>query len=229
MDFILDPFRSVYDMSTGSALAKALIALALSFVLCTIITLVYRATYQGNRYSQSFAHTIIIMGVVVSLIMMVIGNNVAVAFGLVGALSIIRFRTAMSDPKDIAIIFFSMAVGIACGLGYYLVAILFALTVSLIIYLLSRFQFGQQPPRQILRIVIPETVSYNGLFDDILGNYAKHFELIGVETVNLGTAFQLEYSVQLHNLKDMKEMLDQIRERNANLKVSVQLVPRTDR
>jgi len=84
MDFILDPFRSVYDLSTGIALAKALIALVLSFVLCTLISVVYRVTYQGSRYSQSFAHTIIIMGVVVSLVMMVIGNNVAVAFGLVG-------------------------------------------------------------------------------------------------------------------------------------------------
>src|SRR5690606_18196841 len=175
------------------ALAKALIALVLSFVLCTLISVVYRVTYQGSGYSQSFAHTIIIMGVVVSLVMMVIGNNVAVAFGLVGAFSIIRFRTAMSDPRDIATIFFSMAVGIACGLGYYLVAVLFALSVSLIVYLLSRLQFGRMPARQTLRIVVPETVSHDGLFDDIFKKYFNHCELTGVETVNMGTAFQLEY------------------------------------
>lgn len=216
-------------MSTSSALAKALIAIVLSFVLCTIISMVYKATYQGNRYSQSFAHTIIIMGVVVSLIMMVIGNNVAVAFGLVGAFSIIRFRTAMSDPRDIATIFFSMAVGIACGLGYYMVAALFAVSVSLIMFLLTRFQYGQMPARQRLRIVIPETVSYDGLFDDIFKQYFKSYELTGVETVNMGTAFELEYSVQLRNMKDMKPLLDQLRERNANLKVSVQLLPQADR
>lgn len=229
MDFILDPFRSVYDMSTGIALAKALIALVLSFVLCTLISVVYRVTYQGSRYSQSFAHTIIIMGVVVSLVMMVIGNNVAVAFGLVGAFSIIRFRTAMSDPRDIATIFFSMAVGIACGLGYYLVAVLFALSVSLIVYMLSRLQFGRMPARQTLRIVVPETVSHDGLFDDIFKKYFNHCELTGVETVNMGTAFQLEYSVQLRDMNEMKAMLDEIRERNENLKVSVLMMPNPDR
>lgn len=229
MDFILDPFRTVYDMSTGSAMAKALIALVLSFLLCTLISVVYKATYQGNRYSQSFAHTIIIMGVVVSLIMMVIGNNIAVAFGLVGAFSIIRFRTAMSDPRDIATIFFSMAVGIACGLGYYMVAVLFAVSVSVIIYVLTRVQFGKMPVRQTLRIVIPETVSYDGLFDDIFQKYFKHYELTEVETVNMGTAFQLEYSIQMHNMEDMKALLDTIRERNANLKVSVRMLPRADR
>lgn len=229
MDFILEPFRTVYDMSTGSALAKALIALVLSFVLCTLISLVYKATYQGNRYSQSFAHTIIIMGVVVSLIMMVIGNNIAVAFGLVGAFSIIRFRTAMSDPRDIATIFFSMAVGIACGLGYYMVAVLFAVSVSLIVYMLTRLQFGSMPASQTLRIVIPETVSYEGLFDDLFRQYLRHHELTEVETVNMGTAFQLEYSVQLRKMEDMKRLLDSIRERNANLKVSVRMLPQADR
>lgn len=229
MDFILDPFRTVYDLSTGSALAKALIALVLSFILCTLIAVVYRATYQGNRYSQSFSHTIIIMGVVVSLIMMVIGNNIAVAFGLVGAFSIIRFRTAMSDPRDIATIFFSMAVGIACGLGYYMIAVLFAVSVSLIVYMLSRLQFGRMPARQTLRIVIPETVPHEGLFDDIFRQYFKHYELAEVETVNMGTAFQLEYSVQLRDMRDMKTVLDQIRERNANLKVSVRVLPQADR
>jgi len=229
MDFILDPFRSVYDMSTGIALAKALIALALSFVLCTLISVVYRMTNQGGRYSQSFAHTIVIMGVVASLVMMVIGNNVAVAFGLVGAFSIIRFRTAMGDPRDLATIFFSMAVGIACGLGYYLVAVLFALSVSLIVYLMARFDFGRMPARQTLRIVVPETVSHEGLFEDIFRKYFKQCDLTGVETVNMGTAFQLEYSVQLRDMSEAKTMLDEIRERNGNLKVALLMTPDSGR
>jgi len=229
LDFIANPFQSVYDMSTGTALAKALIALVLSFILCTLISLVYKVSYQGYRYSQSFAHTIIIMGIVVSLIMMVIGNNIAVAFGLVGAFSIIRFRTAMSDPRDIATVFFSMAVGIACGLGYYLVAVLFAVSVSLIMYMLTRLNFGRMPGRQVLRIVVPETVSHQGLFDDLFREYFKHCELAGVETVNMGTAFELEYIVQLRKTEDMKKLLDAIRERNANLKVTLQMIPRADR
>jgi len=228
MDFILDPFRFISDMSTGLTLAKALIALLLSLVLCTIISLVYKVTHSGRRYSQTFMQTIIIMGVVVSLIMMVIGNNVAVAFGLVGAFSIIRFRTAMNDPKDIAIIFFSMAVGIACGLGYYMVAVLFAISVCFIIYLLSKLNFGHKPPRQTLRIVIPETVQYEGLFEDIFALHLEQYDLIEVETVNMGTAFQLEYSVQFKDQSAVRTLIDTIRERNANLKVSILMLPRAD-
>ena len=121
--------QQLADMTGRVTILEAFAAIFLSFILTIIIATVYRKTHTGARYSQSFVQTIIIMGVVVSVIMIVIGNNIAVAFGLVGAFSIIRFRSAMSDPKDIAFIFFGMAAGITCGLGYYILAILFTMTL----------------------------------------------------------------------------------------------------
>src|SRR5690606_12245731 len=131
------------------------------------ITYVYRKTYAGRSYSQSFVHTIIMMSVVVSVIMIVIGNNIAVAFGLVGAFSIIRFRTAMNDLKDIAFIFFGMSAGIACGLGFYLLSILFTVTVCAFVYLLQLFNNEHAQAEQRLRIVVPENIEYAHLFDDL--------------------------------------------------------------
>ncbi|MFC5711421.1 DUF4956 domain-containing protein [Thalassorhabdus alkalitolerans] len=208
--------------STTTTLTEAFMAIILSFVLSMIITVLYKHTYKGSQYSQSFVHTIIIMSVVVSIVMIVIGNNIAVAFGLVGAFSIIRFRSAMSDPKDIAFIFFGMAAGIASGLGFYMLAILFTLTLSFLIYVLYVMDYGSKGEAlKRLRITIPENLHYEDLFTDIFEEKLEYVELRSVETTNLGTMIQLDYSVRNKEGVLDKELMDAIRERNANLKVSI--------
>lgn len=221
MDNFIDLLRN-YDITTRVTIVDGFLAIFLSFILAVIITQVYKLTYQGPRYSQSFVHTVIIMGVVVSIIMIVIGNNIAVAFGLVGAFSIIRFRSAMSDPKDIAFIFFGMAAGIACGLGFYLLAIIFTLSLCVLIYILYIFNYGKREgePRT-LRITVPENLQYDGMFDDVFSEFLNYHSLSRVQTTNLGTMIQLEYEVVMkEGIKD-KDMIDAIRERNSNLNVSI--------
>ncbi|MCK0470298.1 DUF4956 domain-containing protein [Halalkalibacter sp. APA_J-10(15)] len=218
------------EMTTQSTLIDGLLAVLLSFILALIITQVYKRTYNGRQYSQSFVHTVIIMGVVVSVIMIVIGNNIAVAFGLVGAFSIIRFRSAMSDPKDIAFIFFAMAAGIACGLGFYLLAIAFTLTLSALIVLLFVFDYGKDEKGQhrTLKVTIPENLQYEGVFDDIFEQFTDENQLKRVQTTNLGTMIELEYDIIVKTgLKD-KDLMDSIRERNANLKISINYAPQTN-
>lgn len=203
---------------------EGLMAILLSFGLALIITKVYQITYKGPRYSQSFVHTVIIMSVVASIVMIVIGNSVAVAFGLVGAFSIIRFRTAMGDPKDIAFIFFGMITGIACGLGFYQLAILFVLTLSLMIYLLAVLNYGQGDENEkILKITIPENLHYENVFDDIFATYLEYVILDGVETTNQGTMLQLQYTVRSKMGTSDKDLIDAIRARNANLQVSLNM------
>lgn len=221
MDQILDVMRQ-QDLTTRVTLVDGFAAVFLSFILAVIITQVYKRTYKGSRYSQSYVHTVIIMGVVVSVIMIVIGNNIAVAFGLVGAFSIIRFRSAMSDPKDIAFIFFAMAAGIACGLGFYLLAIIFTISLSALIIILYSFDYGKaEGNNRRLRITIPENLQYDGVFDDIFDEYTYQRSLNRVQTTNLGTMIQLEYDVVMKpDIKD-KEMIDALRERNSNLNISI--------
>jgi uncharacterized membrane protein YhiD involved in acid resistance len=163
------------------------------------------------------------MSVVVSLIMIVIGNNVAVAFGLVGAFSIIRFRSAMNDPKDIAFIFFGMASGIACGLGFYLLAVLFSVTLCVFIFLLFAFNYGSKAAYKTLKITVPENLHYENLFEDIFQAHLEEYRLVEAETTNLGTMIQLEYEIRSKAGSSDKLLIDAIRERNANLKVSISM------
>ncbi|WP_274362908.1 DUF4956 domain-containing protein [Paenibacillus thermotolerans] len=207
---------------TVVSLTEALIAIVLSFVLGLVITQVYKLTFRGRGYSQSFVHTIIIMSVVVSVIMIVIGSNVAVAFGLVGAFSIIRFRTAMSNPKDIAFIFFGMGSGIACGLGFYVLAVLFTIALCVLIYVLFVLDYGKKTSdEKTLKITVPENFYYENAFNDVFDQYLRSYSLVSVETTNLGTMFQLEYVVVGKDGSSDKELIDAIRVKNANMKVSL--------
>ncbi|MGY3715198.1 DUF4956 domain-containing protein [Sutcliffiella cohnii] len=221
MDQILD-IMSNYDNTTRLTLIDGFIAIMLSFILVLIITQVYKMTYKGPRYSQSFVQTVVIMGVVVSIIMIVIGNNIAVAFGLVGAFSIIRFRSAMSDPKDIAFIFFGMAVGITCGLGFFSLAIAFTFTLCALIFILYLLDYGKKNGNsRTLKITVPENLQYDGLFDDLFEHYLNFYALNSVQTTNLGTMIQLEYTIVTKNHIKDQILIDAIRERNANLNVSL--------
>ena len=222
MDRFFQEIQLLQDVTSRATILEAFLAIFLSFVLTLFIGFVYRWTHRGARYSQSFVQTIIIMGVVVSIIMIVIGNNIAVAFGLVGAFSIIRFRSAMSDPKDIAFIFFGMAAGIASGLGFYLLAVLFTFSLSVIIFILHVTDFAKSgTSRKRLRVTIPENLHYEQVFDDVLEKHLKYFALRSVETTNLGTMIQLEYVIQHKEDTNDKLLIDDIRAVNANLKVAI--------
>lgn len=222
MTSFVEDLQQLADMSSPATVLEAFVSIVLSFVLTLIIAIVYRRTHTGARYSQSFVQTIIIMGVVVSVIMIVIGNNIAVAFGLVGAFSIIRFRSAMNDPKDIAFIFFGMAAGITSGLGYYLVAIMFTLSLVVIIYFMYAINFGKAAGiKKRLTITVPENLHDESIFNDVLAKHLHLYALRSIRTSNQGTMIELEYVIQNKPGVQDKELMDDIRQINANLNVRI--------
>lgn len=222
MNSFYEQIERYMNFQSTTSLTSSLTAIVLSFLLSIVVTQLYKHTFQGSRYSQSFVHTIIIMSVVVSIVMIVIGNNVAVAFGLVGAFSIIRFRSAMNDPKDIAFIFFGMASGIACGLGFFVLAVLFTVVLSIFIYSLYVLDYGKKKQDQlIVKITVPENLHFDHMFDNVFGELLEQYKLMRVETTSLGTMFQLEYDVRYKSGVTNKQFMDAVREKNANLKVSV--------
>lgn len=112
-------------------------SLALSFICGIIISVVYRITYKGPNYSRTFVNSLIVLTIITSLVLLVIGNNLARAFGLVGAMSIIRFRTAVRDVQDIVYIFFALSIGMASGVGLYSVAVIGTIFICLILLVIS--------------------------------------------------------------------------------------------
>jgi uncharacterized membrane protein YhiD involved in acid resistance len=138
-------------------LANLIISLLLSFVLSFVLANVYIRTHRGVSYSRSFSHTIVFIAITIDLIMIIIGSNIARAFALVGAMSIVRFRNPIKDSRDLIFIFMSMAIGMATGTQFYLFSIVFTGFALVVIYAFDHLDFGSLPGRTlILRVHMPE-------------------------------------------------------------------------
>jgi hypothetical protein len=217
-------FNEIFNATTSSikslSIESALITMLTAFVLGMIISFTYMKTHSRGHYSQNFSLTLVMIPCIIALIILLIGDNLATAFGLSGAFSIIRFRSTAGDPKDIAYVFFTMAVGLACGVGLFGYAAIFCSILCVIMFILSRVNFGAlKTTDKMLKIVIPEDLDYQGVFDDIFRMYTVRQELKRVKTTDLGTLYELVYIVTMKNGTNEKEFLDAIRCRNGNLNV----------
>jgi len=195
-----------------------------SFILGAIISLTYMKTSNKGRYSRNFSLTLIIIPTVIAIIVFLIGNNVARAFSLAGAFSLIKFRSAPGDPKDISYVLFTMAAGLACGVGLFGYGVLFTIFLCTLMILLHLVNFGvSKTSQKLLKITIPEDLDYEGVFDDIFLEYTKGHELIKVRTTDLGSLFQIVYTVVLDNSTSQKAFLDALRCRNGNLNITLSM------
>src|SRR4030065_2705428 len=118
MDWLAQVFGDFEDLTGTFSVLDITVGLIGAFALTALVGLVYRITHRGVSYSQSYVQTLVLMGVVVALIMMIVGSNIARAFSLVGALSIIRFRNAVKETRDVGFIFLAMALGMSAGTGF---------------------------------------------------------------------------------------------------------------
>lgn len=228
MDQITNLFSSNGLDGATPTMWMSISAMALAAVLSLIITKVYQITFTGERYSQAFVHTIIMMSVVVSVVMNVVSGNAGVAFGLFAVFSLIRFRSAVTNAKDIAYIFFGLCVGMTAGLFQFPLAIALTLFASLIFYLLYKVDYGSGKDTQILKVTVPENLNHENLFDDILKERTESFQLRQVETTNLGTMILYTFAIRSKTDTKDQELLNEIRVRNANLKVSLSYLEMRD-
>ena len=185
-----------------------------------VISLVYMLTHKKEGYSQAFCVSLILLAPIVGMVILVIGNNVATAFSLAGAFALVRFRSAPGDPKDIAFVFMSVTMGLTCGLGYWIYAALAVAVLCVIILVLHFVNYaGKKGNTYELKITVPETLNYVGVFDDVLKKYTNSFKLARVKSVDFGALFELSFSVNLKDDKDIRKMLDELRVMNGNLKI----------
>lgn len=215
----------IYSL-TSSAVAESLTILSVveilmsSIIIGLIISLVYLFTHKKEGYSQAFCVCLVLLAPIVALVILLIGNNVARAFSLAGAFALIRFRSAPGDPKDIAFVFMSVVMGLACGMGYWFYAALATVIILAIIVILHLTNFaGRKGNIYTLKVTVPETLNYVGAFDDTLKKYTTSYKLERVKSVDFGALFELSFSVNLKNDDDMKNLLDDVRAMNGNLKV----------
>jgi uncharacterized membrane protein YhiD involved in acid resistance len=189
-------------------LSQIIISLSISLLCSLIISMVYRLTYRGPGYSNSFVISIIALSLITSVVLMVIGNNLARAFGLVGALSIIRFRTAVKDTIDIVYIFFGLAVGMAAGVGYNKIAIAGTLFISIVLVLLSKINIDMFRGEQFL-LQLQYSDDDMSSVKNIMHTYCSSFELINIKSSTGLAPKEFSYYV---NLKRSKEYLEFVKE-----------------
>lgn len=213
---------NIQDLTGEFSVIDIVIVMTLSFVLSVFIGWVYKITHRGTSYTQSFVFTLVINGMVVAMVMMIVGSNIARAFSMVGALSIIRFRNAVKETRDVGFIFFTMAIGMAVGTKFYLLAIAGAVVISLMIIVMMRLDwFARDVASQILRIQVPSNMPFDSLFDKTFVKYTHISELISADTLQSGAMTELTYSIGLRKSSFVNDFLAELRSLNGGNKVTL--------
>ncbi len=208
---------SIAEVLTLKSVAEILVS---SIIIGFVISLVYLLTHKKEGYSQAFCVALILLSPIVGMVILLIGNNVARAFSLAGAFALIRFRSAPGDPKDIAFVFLSVVMGLACGMGYWFYAAVATVVICLVIIVLYLTNYaGKKAEAYTLNITVPETLNYVGAFDETLEKYCTSQKLVKVKSVDFGALFELSFTVHMKDPKQMREMLDDLRAMNGNLKI----------
>ena len=207
------------NISENITVSSAIITMLTAVLFGIAIGFTYYKTQEEN-YQRSMAVTLLMLPIILSVIIIFVGSNIARAFSLAGTLSIIRFRSAPGDPKDIGFIFFDIAAGLACGVGLFGYGAIFVAILCIIMILAEKFKFFEKKHVQkVLKITIPENLNYQGAFDEILKKYTKKYSLTRIKTTDLGSLFELNYSVIMLHDEDEQEFINELRCRNGNLNI----------
>lgn len=215
-------FESIFTATTDNTIhiGSAMLSVGTAIILGLIIGIVYMYLCKKEGYGKNFIIGLVILPAIVSVVILLIGSNVARAFSMAGAFALVRFRSAPGNAKDIAIVFFAMASGLACGLGYVLFAAVFVVILLLLLVLLNFIHFADHASEnRQLKITVPENLNFNHVFDDLLEKYTTKAQLIKVKTTNMGTMYELTYCVYMKKDVDEKAFIDELRMRNGNFNI----------
>ena len=175
---------------------------------------------RRNHCSVSMLMTLIMLPAIVQLVIMMVNGNIGAGVAVAGAFSLVRFRSAAGRGQEITVIFLVMAAGLATGMGYLGLAVIFTVLIMLLYLVLQMLHIGEKNEERELKITVPEDLDYEGIFDDLLETYTRSNDLVSVRTKNMGSLYELDYSVVLRTGISIKRFMDEIRVRNGNLEVS---------
>ena len=208
-------FNSV--IPNAMTLSAFLMCIFAALVLGVLTALVFSFR---NKHSGSLILALAVLPPIVTMVIMMVNGNIGAGLAVAGTFSLVRFRSAPGTAREICGLFMSTAIGITCGMGFIGIAAVFFLVMAVFLVLLSLFRFGETAASsRKLKITIPENLDYDGLFDDIFEKYTSRHELIRVKTTNMGTLYELTYTINLKTPEVSKQFIDEIRCRNGNLNI----------
>ena len=194
------------------------------FVICIITALVLGVLASvvftlKNSHSGSLAMSIALLPAVVAVVIMLVNGNVGAGLAVAGTFALVRFRSVQGSAREITGLFFAVSLGLACGMGYVALAVVFFVMFSAALLLLTAVHFGESGGARQLKITIPENLEYEGLFDDLFEKYTTSHELVRVRTTNMGKLYELTYNINLKDRNISKKFVDELRCRNGNLNI----------
>lgn len=209
------------DLTVVISVSDFLLCIITSLIIGLVLAFVYK---YRSHYTKSFIVTLALLPAVVCVVIMMVNGNVGAGVAVAGAFSLVRFRSVPGTAKEITMLFLAMGAGLIAGMGYLGFALLFTVLMCMVCLLYNHLDFGVGKNSAIyktLNITIPEDLDYTGVFEEILQDYTRSFELIRVKTTNMGSMFRLTYNLVLLDSAKEREMIDRLRCRNGNLEISV--------
>ena len=211
------PFTFESILETNTMLNAYLIALAVSLV-CGALT-AFAAGFRSYA-TKSFLMCLILLPMIVTTVIMMVNGNVGTGVAVMGAFSLVRFRSVPGKAKDIAAIFLTMTAGLACAAGYVAIAVVFTLLVCAVMVVLSFIPMGVQKVMD-LTITVPETLHFHDAFADVFAKYTSSCRLVRTKTTNMGSLYKLFYKVRMKDRNQLQAFIDDLRIRNGNLEISL--------
>ena len=218
-------FRGLFNTDISGVITFGSFLLCMGTSLLIGLILAYSCRYQG-RYTKSFLVTLMLLPSVVCIIIMMVNGSVGAGVAVAGAFSLVRFRSAPGTGREITMLFLAMGAGLIAGMGYLAFALLFAVIMSVMNVIFNHLDFGEKEKGQryrTLSIMIPESLDYSGVFDEVLRHYTTDYTLTRVKTTNMGSLFRLSYDLTLREGANEKELIDQLRCRNGNLEIMLSM------
>jgi uncharacterized membrane protein YhiD involved in acid resistance len=210
-------FNSV--LGTTLTAMNFFICIGTAFVLGLVIGFIHMLCARTNK---NFVITLAILPMLVTLVILLVNGNLGTSVAIVGAFSLVRFRSIPGNSREIMFVFFAMAIGLATGTGYIAFAALFTVIVGLLTLILTKLNFGDVSSRdKILTILIPEELDYTSLFDEEFKEFLSSHKLVKAKTTNMGSMFELTYQVTIKDGANEKQFIDKLRIKNGNLKIAL--------
>ena len=211
----MDLFDNIFigGMSVGTYLISAGVAM-----LCGLLV-AFCASFR-SRVTKSFFASLVLLPLAVQTVIVMVNGSVGTGIAVAGAFSLIRFRSVPGKAKDIVSVFISMTAGLACAAGYVGIGALFTLIACACMLVFGAIAMSSDK-ELYLKITIPETLNFEGAFDEIFEKYTKKRALVSIKSANMGSLFKLTYKIEMLKGTGVQEFMDELRVRNGNLEISI--------
>ena len=214
--------ESIFSSSTATIdFGSCIACIAVAIILGVVISIVHKIT--SKKTSSNFLMALVALPALVQVVILLVNGNLGTSLAVAGAFSLIRFRSMQGNAKEMISVLWAMAVGLALGMGYIVYSVIFTVIIAVLMIVITKITNRKENVTdRKLKIIVPESLDYETVFDDLFDEFTKSRELEKVKTTNMGSMYELIYNVNMKEEKSPKAFMDEIRTRNGNMLVALE-------